>query len=138
MMTVSEIAAKHDLNGPLFEEYLRHKNLPLHSDEAGNTLIADKDAERYVRLYEKALADAAQRQKGGSGTAEGALRIIGVFSIAVAILYGAVGGAELLLIVGFPAVIFATLCFAFAQILANQRRILANQREILKRLEKKE
>ena len=137
MTTISEIAAKHDLNGPLFEEYLRHKNLPLHSDEAGNTLIADKDAERYVRLYEKALADAAKRQKAGSGL-EGALRIIGVFSIAVAILYGAVGGAELLLVIGFPAVIFATLCFAIAQLLANQRRILANQREILKRLEKKE
>lgn len=138
MMTVSEIAAKYDLNGPLFEEYLRHKNLPLSRSNEGETLIEDKDAERYVRLYQNALADAARRQKAGSGATEGALRIIGIFSIAVAILYGIAGGVESLLIISFPAVIFATLCFAFAQILAGQRRILAGQQEILKKLDKKE
>ena len=133
MTTISEIAAKHDLNGPLFEEYLRHKNLPLHSDEAGNTLIEDKDAERYVRLYQKALADAGKRQKAGIRL-EGALRVIGVLSIIVAVLYGIAGGAEGLLLIALPAVIFATVLFAVAEILARQREIIAKQHEILKKL----
>ena len=134
MKTCLEIAREYQLNGELFEKFVLHKKLPHTRNENGEVCILADDVARHVALYEKALTEAGKRQEKGGGVTEGALRIIGVFSIAAAILYGAVGGAEGLLLIGLPAVIFATVLFAIAEIVTLQRKTLAVQEEILKKL----
>ena len=137
MKTTLEIAQEYNLNGQLFEEFVLHKKLPHTRNANGEMCISAEDTESHVALYEKALGEAAKRQAKRNAEAnrlEGALRIIGVLCMAAAVIYSLAAGIDGLLIIGLPAVVFATVLFAVAEILARQREIIANQHEILKKL----
>lgn len=135
MKTTLEIAREYDLNGQLFEEFVVQRGHDHTALSSGEIAIEDAYVEKYVNLYHDALAAAAKKQPQHRGSpAEGALRAIGVLCILVAVIYGIVGGAEGLLLITLPAVIFATVLFAVADILKNQRKILEGQQEILKKL----